>query len=346
MVATATLSVMRHPARGRSRFFHFRDGRDLWADRAAETAGQHRFCQLLRGRQLGGCRYAAAGLRPGSALRRRRARDPARHRLQFFLLPPTFLLVCSALARLPYIAAFVVFETVTLGFYLLVMRRILGEHRWAIMVPLLAFPPVLWTIGIGQNGFLTAGLVGAATVLVDRRPVAAGLMFGALCCKPHFALLVPIALAAGGRWRAFAATLITALGLGMLSLALFGWQTWHDFLVAAANSRDVYASGRIPFGGFVTPFGAAMLIGTTPRLAGSCRPSPWLLARGLLHTSGITTCRCRSAPRASFPRRWSRSRWRFFTISCWPGSPVLGYCAPPRCPNGEESCWAGFTYCV
>lgn len=185
----------------------------------------------------------------------------------YFFYPPVFLLLCAALARLPYFAAFVAFEAITLGLYLPVMRRILGERSSVNLVPILAFPPILWTIGMGQNGLLTAGLFGAATLLVDRRPWIAGLLFGTLCIKPHFALLVPVALAAGGRWRAFAGTLISSLGLSLLSLAWFGWQTWHDFLVAAAASGDVYTAGRIPFGGFVTPFGAAMLLGATPAVA-------------------------------------------------------------------------------
>lgn len=198
----------------------------------------------------------------------------------FFYYPPVFLLLCAMIARLPYTVAFVVFEAVSLGFYLFVMRRILGERGWAILVPILAFPPVLWTIGLGQNGFLTAGLLGLATLLVDRRPAAAGLLFGALCCKPHFALLVPVALVAGGQWRALTATAIATITLCLLSLALFGGETWHDFLIAAAGSRSVYASGRIPFGGFVTPFGGAMLLGATPIFAGLLQSAATAIAAG------------------------------------------------------------------
>ncbi|HUC71451.1 MAG TPA: glycosyltransferase family 87 protein [Stellaceae bacterium] len=200
----------------------------------------------------------------------------------FFYYPPVFLFLCAGLAHLPYILAFVILEAVTFCLYFLVMRRILGERGWVILIPILAFPPVLWTIGVGQNGFLTAGLLGAATLLVDRRPVAAGLLFGALCCKPHFALLVPIALAAGGRWRAFAAALTSVLGLGLLSLTLFGWQTWHDFLIAAATSGNVYTTGRIPFGGFVTPFGAVMLLGATPAAAAVVQAAVSVAAAGFV----------------------------------------------------------------
>ncbi|MGA8549099.1 MAG: glycosyltransferase family 87 protein, partial [Stellaceae bacterium] len=159
----------------------------------------------------------------------------------YFFYPPVFLLLCAILARLPYFAAFVLFEAATLGLYLPVIRRILGERSSAALVPILAFPPVFWTIGMGQNGLLTAGLFGAATLLIDRRPWIAGLLFGALCYKPHFALLVPVALVAGGRWRAFAAAFASAVGLCLLSLAVFGWQTWHAFLTAAAAaSGSVY----------------------------------------------------------------------------------------------------------
>jgi len=185
----------------------------------------------------------------------------------FFYYPPTFLLLCALVAHLPYILAFLVFETGTLLFYLLVARHILGDRNSAVLLPLLAFPPVLWTLGLGQNALLTAGLFGSATLLVDRRPVLAGVFFGALCYKPHFALLVPVALAAGGHWRALLATFLAAVALCLLSLGAFGWETWRDYLAAAAASPAVYQSGRISFPGFINPFGAVLLLGGTPTVA-------------------------------------------------------------------------------
>jgi alpha-1,2-mannosyltransferase len=185
----------------------------------------------------------------------------------FFYYPPVFLLICAALARLPYLVAFLVFESVTFALYLLVARRILGETSWAGLVPIVAFPPVFWTIGLGQNAFLTAALFGAATLLVDSAPIAAGLLFGALCYKPHFALLVPVALIAGRHWQAFTGAFVSATVLCLLSLTLFGWQTWHAFLTAAAESHVVYESGQVAFGGFITPFGAVLLLGGKPALA-------------------------------------------------------------------------------
>ena len=165
------------------------------------------------------------------------------------------------LALLPYLVAFVLFEAVTLALWLLVMRHITGIPGRAWAVPMLAFPAVFWTMGIGQNAFLTAALLGAATLLLDRRPVGAGVLLGMLCYKPHLALLAPVALAAGGRWRAFAAAGGTVAVLIGLSVALFGADTWRAYLTALAGSQAVYETGRIELTGFVTPYGAARVLG-------------------------------------------------------------------------------------
>ena len=180
---------------------------------------------------------------------------------QFFYYPPVFLPLCMLLARLPYFAAFATFQIVTLVPFLLVMRRILREQGWDILVPLLAFPAIFWTMGLGQNAFLTAALFGGATLLVDRRPLAAGMLFGLLFYKPHLGLLVPIALAASRNWRAFAGAAISAGGLVLLSVLLFGFDTWRDYLSIAFESHTTYESGRIDLSGMISPFAALRLIG-------------------------------------------------------------------------------------
>lgn len=186
---------------------------------------------------------------------------------QYFNYPPIYQALFMPVARLPYLPAFVLFEAATLLFYLLVARRILDDYGGTALLALVAFPIVWWNIGLGQNAFLTAALFGAATLFVDRRPVLAGICFGALCYKPHFALLVPLALAVGGHWRAFFAAAGSAAALMLGSLALLGWESWHAFLLTAGASHSVYESGRILFGGMVSPFGAVRLIGGSVALA-------------------------------------------------------------------------------
>ena len=180
---------------------------------------------------------------------------------QFFFYPPVYLPLCALLACMPYYVAFVVFEVASLVPFLLVVRAILRESRWAWLAPVLAFPAVFWTIGLGQNAFLTAALFGGFGLLLDRKPATAGVLLGLLCYKPHFGLLAPAALIAGGHWRAFAVASATVLGLVVLSVVLFGTETWWAYLGATINANGVFGSGRIDYAGMITIFGAERLMG-------------------------------------------------------------------------------------
>jgi len=180
---------------------------------------------------------------------------------QFFFYPPIFLFLCAALAGLPYLVAYVVFQLVTMAMFVAVMRRVLRAQGWAWIAPLLAFPAVFWNIGVGQNAFLTAALLGGFTLLIDRRPGIAGMLLGMLCYKPHFGLLAPLALAAGGRWRAFLSAAITVTAVVAATIATFGWETWRAYLAAFAGSSDIYQSGTIDFAGMVSVLGGVRLMG-------------------------------------------------------------------------------------
>jgi hypothetical protein len=186
---------------------------------------------------------------------------------QFFFYPPVYLLLCTPLALLPYLAAFILFQTATLMLWLFVARRILYTRGWTWCIPVVAYPAIFWTIGLGQNAMLTAALLGAVTLLIDTRPRTAGLLLALLCYKPHLALLAPIALAAGGHWRAFAAAALGVATIMAFSAAIFGLEPWHAYLGELAGARAVYETGRIDIAGYVTPFGAARLIGLAPATA-------------------------------------------------------------------------------
>src|SRR5579864_8412733 len=179
----------------------------------------------------------------------------------YFFYPPVFLALCALLAYLPYVPAFLLFEVSSLALYLLATTRILGRPARETLVPLLAFPIVFWNFGWGQNAFLTAALFGAATLLIDRKPTIAGLLFGAVCYKPHFGILIPVALAAGRHWRAFAAAAVSTAGLTLASLLLFGVETWRDFFTALGGSHATFEAGIVKLWAFVTPYGAVLLLG-------------------------------------------------------------------------------------
>ena len=112
-----------------------------------------------------------------------------------------------------------------------------ADPLWLLLA--LAFPAVLINVGHGHNGFLTAALLGGGLVILDRRPLLAGILFGLMAYKPQFGLMIPIALVAGGYWRTFAAAAATAVLLTLVTTLVFGVQVWHAFFVGAEFTRTV-----------------------------------------------------------------------------------------------------------
>jgi hypothetical protein len=167
-----------------------------------------------------------------------------------WLYPPFFLFVAAALARLPYGLALALWQGATLALYLLAMRTVLrtapaaksgarpaADRLWVLLA--LAFPAVFVNLGHGQNGLLTAALLGGALALLDRRPIVAGLLFGLLAYKPQFGLMIPLALAAGGYWRAIAAAAATVALLVLATVAAFGPDVWRAFMASTEFTRTV-----------------------------------------------------------------------------------------------------------
>jgi hypothetical protein len=142
--------------------------------------------------------------------------------------PPPFLLVASVLATVPYAPAFAAWLAVTLPAYAFTIRAIIG-HRLGLLLAC-AFPGVVMNALPGQNGYVTAALMGGALHLMDRRPALAGALIGLLTYKPHFGLLFPLALAASGRWRVFASAALVTVLMAALSYAAFGTETWEAFI--------------------------------------------------------------------------------------------------------------------
>ena len=141
--------------------------------------------------------------------------------------PPLFLFVASLLAMLPYSAAFIGWMAASLIPYLAVVRGIVGHpFGWMLAV---AFPMVFNNTLVGQNGFLTAALIGGTLYLLPMRPVLAGICLGLLSYKPQYGLLFPLALIAAAQWRVFISAAVTAVVVAGLSWLAFGTESWQAF---------------------------------------------------------------------------------------------------------------------
>ena len=106
--------------------------------------------------------------------------------------PPFFFAIAFAVAAFPYAWGLSIWLVASFAAYLAAMRAILPRPETLLIAA--AFPAVFVNIGHGQNGFLTAALLGGALQLLDRRPWLAGVLIGCLAYKPQFGVLIPIAL--------------------------------------------------------------------------------------------------------------------------------------------------------
>ena len=145
-----------------------------------------------------------------------------------FAYPPPFLLVAVPLSTLPYVAAFLLWQAVTIALYAAAMHLII-PRREAVVVAL-AFPVVFANVFAGQEGLLAAALMAGSLALLDCRPVVAGVMLGLLTFRPQLGLVFPIILLLTGRWRTIMAATVTALFVVGASLLLFGAEAWRSFL--------------------------------------------------------------------------------------------------------------------
>lgn len=144
---------------------------------------------------------------------------------------------------------------------------------------LLLSPAVAVNIAFGQNGAFTAALLLGGLALADRRPWMAGALLGLLIFKPQIALLLPVAVLAGRRWRMLGGAALSATALVLLSVAIFGMDAWRAF---AAHTLPMQATmlqhGVGPFRWMMpSAFIAARLLGVdyAPALAAQ---APFTLA--------------------------------------------------------------------
>ena len=160
--------------------------------------------------------------------------------------PPPFLFVAKALAQLPYVAAYIGWAAISFVPYALVMRGIVGRPLGWLLAA--AFPVVLTNVLVGQNGFLTASLIGGFLWLLPTRPILAGICLGLLSYKPQYGLLFPLVLIATAQWRAFMSAGTTVAMLAVVSWFAFGTESWQAFVHwMPMFSQAFLVEGRAPW---------------------------------------------------------------------------------------------------
>lgn len=179
--------------------------------------------------------------------------------------PPSYLLLIAPLALLPYFFSLIIWLAITFLLYLLIVRRI-APHPATVWLAI-AFPGTFQNLIHGQNGFLTATLLGVGLLWVDRFPFASGILFGLLTIKPHLSVLIPVALIAGRRWKVLIGMITSTVSLMIISAILFGIEPWISFPKRIFFAFKFIEASAFPLYQMPTTFAAALLAGASATTA-------------------------------------------------------------------------------
>ena len=195
-----------------------------------------------------------------------------------WLYPPAFMMLIAPLGALPFWAAWTVFvlvSAVCLGLAVRGPASVLpGGWRLIVVSPVV----LIASLAIGQNSvLLTAALVAAlwtmrpgpdSTGAMNRNQnrltgssaMAAGLWIALLTLKPQLCILVPLALAAGRRWRVLAWATGWAAAILLISTAAFGIGYWEQFLHGLDEATRRVEQSRMPIQRLSSIYGFARAI--------------------------------------------------------------------------------------
>jgi alpha-1,2-mannosyltransferase len=177
-----------------------------------------------------------------------------------FYYPPHYLAYLLPLGALPYYAALLAWTGVTLAAALAVVTAMAGRN-WRVVMLTLAFPATFLTLAHGQNAFLSAALFGGGLLLLDRRPVIAGVLFGLLTFKPQLGILIPFALLAAGHWRTILSAAVTTVLVVLVSWLMFGTEVWTLFLAQGGMAMETLREGFVGWNKMISTYSMFRIAG-------------------------------------------------------------------------------------
>jgi glycosyl transferase family 87 len=193
-----------------------------------------------------------------------------------FIHPPLVAWLVAPLTALPVGAAYAIWCAVLFGALVwawYVAAPFAGLGKLTLLLAAMAIWPVLDAFYYGQPSTLQLALVATAWWLcVKERPVAAGAALAfATALKPHTIVLLPVALAASGRyrpfvsWAAVCSLLAVAFAINLGPAGLNNW--WQALVYGQTDSGQaqftlayVFGSGPVAYGLEALQGAAALVI--------------------------------------------------------------------------------------
>ena len=146
-----------------------------------------------------------------------------------FAYPPTFLTLIAPFGRLPILPALLAWSALGIGAFCVASSKLVGRS-WPLM---LVSPAFICAAVTGQVTFIVGAGLMAGVLLLPKRPLLAGLVFGVVATlKPQAAVMVPLALVVGKHWRALLAAAVSGAVIGVVSLVQHPelWGQWLRLL--------------------------------------------------------------------------------------------------------------------
>jgi hypothetical protein len=179
--------------------------------------------------------------------------------------PPQFNLLLAPFGLLPTGVAYLLFTAVTLAFYLIVLRSIAEDSL--VLVLIILFPAMQITMACGQNGFLTAGLIGLVCLFIEKRQVLAGSALGLMVIKPHLAIAFAVYAILKRRWTVVLTAAGVVVASSLVCTAVFGLQIWTALLQSIHDSAIFLERGYYPLFRMVSFYAALRTVGVSASLA-------------------------------------------------------------------------------
>jgi hypothetical protein len=186
--------------------------------------------------------------------------------------PPQFSLLLAPLAFIPTSVAYLLFTAATLAFFLVVLRA-LAANNFVLMLIVL-FPAMEVTMACGQNGFLTAGLIGLVCLYVEERQVPAGVALGLMVIKPHLAIAFAAYAVLNRRWVVVMTAGAVVLGSSLVCTAVLGVRIWAGLLQSVRDSSIFLEQAYYPLYRMISFYAALRTAGLSA--------GPALLGQGLV----------------------------------------------------------------
>jgi hypothetical protein len=205
---------------------------------------------------------------------------------QPFLSPPTVAWLTAPLTVFPFWVAYAIWAVLiffSLAAALTWAGVSTGTVRWIAVLAALTPWWVLHAVNLGQVvPLVAAGAVVGWRLLRDKQDMAAGVALSLIFLKPNTAILVPLALLAAQRYRAFASWFAVGGVLALIALLVLGTSGVTDYvnqlrapLPGGADSLTIH--GAIGATGFVATGLRLLIVGAVLAAALKLRESPGLV---------------------------------------------------------------------